>query len=272
MKQLLTFFLFFFSLILYGQEYHFTDNEIKIKLDSIKKEGNLLFSLENASWHSTDITRENKKIRELVGGYLTYKTKNDTVKTIFLNKEGNKVLVEYSFINNSKKPSKQNQNIRDLNADEIDLKNVREKVISQLSDPKYEVGAPEGFKLNLISIPFGDKYKTYIITGASEAGVIPFGNDYLFISDKEGKIIENKKFHSRLIPTYSSSGNMGEVTISTHSHLKSNPFISATDICTFKLYAPFTKLEKFSVYSPALSTYFEYNFKTDTLEKVKSPL
>ncbi len=272
MKQLFTILLLFFSFVIYSQEYNFTDSEIKVKLDSIKKEGNLLYSLENASWHSTDIARENKKINNLVGQYLTYKTKSDTVKTVFLDKLGSKVLVEYSFINNSKKPSKQNLSIRNLTTDEIELKNVREKIISQLSDPKYEVGVPENFSLNLITIPFADKYKTYIITGATESGVIPFGNDYLFITDKNGQIIDNKKFHSRLIPTYSSSQNMGEVTMSTHSHLKTNPFISATDICTFKLYAPFTKLEKFSVYSPALKTYFEYNTKKDTLEKVKSPL
>src|SRR5690606_29256656 len=98
----------------------------------------------------------------------------------------------------------------------------REKLIPQLSNPKYEVGAPQGFSLNLIILPYGTKYKTYIITGATETGVIPFGNDYLFISDSDGTILENKKFHSRLIPTYTSSKEMGEITKTTHSHLKSN--------------------------------------------------
>ncbi|QOW08940.1 hypothetical protein Q73A0000_00545 [Kaistella flava (ex Peng et al. 2021)] len=158
-----------------------------------------------------------------------------------------------------------------MNVLENDLTNVREKLISQLSNPKYEIEVPQGFSLNLITIPFNKNFKTYLITGANESGVIPFGNDYLFITDKDGIILEEQKFHSRLIPQYTSSVN-GEMTMSTHSHLKTNPFISATDICTFKLYASFTKLEKFFVYSPALQTYFEYNIKKDTLKKIKSPL
>lgn len=271
MKNILAIVLLFATTIVFGQELNISDKEIQVKLDSIKAEGNLLYSLENASWNSTDIIRENNNLRDITGAYLTYKDKEST-KTVFLNREGNKVLAEYTFNENSKKPSKKIETERDLLPQENQLKKVRENIISQLSDPKYEVGAPEGFSLNLVTIPFGEKFKTYIITGAQETGVIPFGNDYLFVSDKDGKIIEHKKFHSRLIPTYTSLTNSGEVTMSTHSHLRTNPFISATDICTFKLYAPFTKLEAFSVYSPALKTYFEYNYKKDTLKKVKSPL
>jgi len=270
MKQLFSVLVFFTSILVYCQDYNFTNEEIKTKLDSIKKEGDLLYSLENASWHSTDFIRENKKVNKITGEYLTYKATNDTVKTIFLNKEGNKVIVEYSFVNNSNKPVREKFNIRSLTNDELNLKNVREKLISQLSNPKYEVGVPQGFSLNLIILPYEKKYKVYIITGAAEKGVIPFGNDYLFISDSDGKIIENKKFHSRLIPTYTSSNEMGKITKSMHSHLKSNPFISATDICTFKLYSRFTNLESFSVYSPSLKTYFEYNVKDDSLKKSRT--
>lgn len=194
------------------------------------------------------------------------------MKTVFLNVGDSQVIGEYSYLNDAKIPSKVDYNIRNLKPNEKDLLLVRKQIISQLSEPKYEVGVPEGYSLNIVIIPFGEKYKTYLLTGAAENNVIPFGNDYLFISDKSGKILDHKKFHSRLIPTVTTDGNGGIITRSSHSHLKTNPFISATDICTFKLYAPFSKLEKFTVYSPALSTYFEYNLKKDTLEKVKSPL
>ena len=270
MKKNFTFILFLLSIVIFAQDITLTDSEIKLKLDSIKQEGDLLFSLENASWHSTDLKKTNKKIKNFAGEYLTYKS-NDTIKTVFFNKTGNKVIAEYYFLNNYKKPVDQLFEERNLKNSEHLLKNVRDKINPQLSDPKYQVAAPSGFNLNMIVIPFNDKYKTYLITGASEANVIPFGNDYLFISDKDGKILENKKFHSRLIPTFTSMENGGNITMSTHSHLKTSPFISATDICTFKLYAPFTKLEKFSVYSPALKTYFQYDIKKDIIEKVKSP-
>lgn len=269
MKQITLLILIFTTILTFGQDVQYSDKEIQQKLDSIKAEGNLLFSLENASWNSSDLLQENKKLQSISGPYLTYKN-NDTVKTVYLNKEQNLVIAEYSFINNSKKPIREDFLTRALLEHESDLKKVRDKIISQLSDPKYEVGVPEGFSLNIIIIPFNEKYKTYIIAGASEAGVIPFGNDYLFISDKDGNIIANKRFHSRLIPVFT-SGENGTLTMATHSHLRTTPFISATDICTFRLYAPFSKLEEFSVYSPALQTYMKYNYKKDTLEKTKKP-
>lgn len=268
MKKIISLFLIFGSLFIFGQDVKFTDTEIQQKLDSIKTEGNILFSLENSSWHSTDLAQDNKKIKEKLGGYLTYKT-NDTIKTIFLNKDQNSIIAEYSFKNDSKKPIKENLTQRNLNSIEISLNNVRSKLISQLSDPKYEVGIPEGFNLNIITIPFNENYKNYIITGASQNNIIPFGNDYLFITDKDGNIISNKKFHSRLIPTMTAIPYGTTITESTHSHLRTNPFISATDICTFKLYAPFTKMEEFSVYSPALGCYMKYNYKKDTIGKSK---
>ncbi|MCE3076371.1 hypothetical protein [Chryseobacterium gwangjuense] len=268
MKKIISLFLIFGSLFIFGQDVKFSDVEIQQKLDSIKAEGNLLFSLENASWHSTDLAQENKKIKEKLGGYLTYKT-NDTIKTVFLNKDQKLIIAEYSFKNDSKKPVKENFTQRNLNPIETSLNNVRSKLISQLSDPKYGVGVPEGFNLNIITIPFNENFKNYIITGASQNNIIPFGNDYLFITDKEGNITSNKKFHSRLIPTMTVMQEGGTVTESIHSHLKTNPFISATDICTFKLYTSFTKMEEFSVYSPALGCYMKYNYKKDTISKSK---
>lgn len=270
MKQTISLFLFFICAIIFAQENTYSDQEFQQKLDSIKAEGDLLYSLESASWNSSDLLHKNKKVRDIAGNYLTYKN-NDTVKTVFLNIDQNLVVAEYSFKNNLKKAVKENFGPRKLSNMEVDLRNVRTKIISQLSDPKYEVGAPEGFTLNMITIPFNEGYKTYLIPGTSQSGIIPFGNDYLFYSDKEGVISSSKRFHSRLIPTMTAMANGGKVTMTTHSHLKTTPFISATDICTFKLYAPLTPVEEFSVYSSALGGYMKYNYKKDTLEKTTKP-
>lgn len=166
MKRIISLTFILVSSLFLAQNTKYTDAEIKKKLDSIKAEGNLLFSLENSSWQSTDLARENKKINENFGGYLTYKS-NDTVKTVILHKDKNLVIAEYSFTNNSKKPVKENLSQRNLNSNENNLKNIRSKVISQLSDPKYEVGVPNGFNLNIITIPFEESYKNYVITGSS---------------------------------------------------------------------------------------------------------
>ncbi|MBP2616518.1 hypothetical protein [Chryseobacterium jejuense] len=270
MKQIIKFFFIFIPAITFAQDLKYSEKDLQHKLDSIKTEAHLLFSHENASWHAGDLANSNPKLRENMGSYLTYQSK-DIMKTVFLNKDQSKIIAEYDFKNNQKSPVKESFTQRELNDTESSLKNIHSVVIPQLSDPKYEVALPQGYSLNMILIPFNENYKIYLISGTSQSGIIPFGNDYLFVSDKKGNIISNQKIHSRLVPAQASMGDGNIATMVTHSHLKTNPFISATDICTFKLYAPLTKLEEFSVYSPALGTYMKYNYKTDTIEVVKKP-
>lgn len=99
--------------------------------------------------------------------------------------------------------------------------------------------------------------------GTRESGVIPFGNDYLFWSDAEGNITDWKKFHSNIIPIYAKGPNGEKVTSSCHSHLPTTPYITATDICTFRLYGELCELEEFSV---SASGNFKYNLKTNKIE------
>jgi hypothetical protein len=113
-----------------------------------------------------------------------------------------------------------------------------------------------------------DYYKLYIIMGTKESGVIPFGNDYLFKANSKGIITDWIKFHSRIIPAECYGPNGEEVTMSMHSHLKTVPYITPTDICTFRLYAPFCSIEEFSVYSPALKKTFKYILESNTIEIV----
>lgn len=271
MKKLALLSVFFCFNFIFCQEKTYSDQEIKQKLDSIKSEADLLFSLENAAWHSTDLLKENSQAQDKASNYLTYK-KNDSVKAVFLNKAKNKIVAEYVFKNDNKEPVKSLFSERNLYDFETDLNKIRTKIIEQLSDPKYQIGTYEGFNLNIIIIPDNlGKYKTYLISGTSSNGIIPFGNDYLIVSDKTGLILEHKKFHSRLIPTQNPP-NGGTITMATHSHLRTNPFMSATDICTFRLYAPFfPSLKEFSVYSPALSMYMIYNIEKDMITIDKKP-
>ncbi len=121
MKQLFTFCILLTSVFILSQEYNWSEKEIKFKLDSIKQEGNLLYSLENASWKSTDIVRDDLDLQEMVGDYLTYQ-KSDTVKTVFLNLDKNQVIAEFSYLNNSKNPVKDSYIDRNLNAMEMKLR------------------------------------------------------------------------------------------------------------------------------------------------------
>lgn len=169
MKRIVTLLFIGMSIGISSQENKYSDKEFQQKLDSIKAEGNLLYSHEIASWNSGDLVSTNKKLHEIAQNYLTYKS-SDTVKTVFLNKDQSLIVAEYSFKNSQKKPVKESFQQRKLNQIELNTNKIRSTVISQLSDPKYEVGAPEGYNLNLIIIPINDNYKVYLIPAPLNQG------------------------------------------------------------------------------------------------------
>lgn len=77
-------------------------------------------------------------------------------------------------------------------------------------------------------------YRMYILMGTTQPDLIPFGNDFMVETDEKGTINKWQKYHSRLIPAQSTT-NQGHTVISAiHTHLKSTPLITATDICTFR--------------------------------------
>jgi len=262
-------FLFSVSFICsYGQDIQYTNDELNLKLDSIMKEANLLYRYERSSWVSTDLAMANNKLKENFGGFLTYKNK-DSIKTIILDKEQKICIAEFIFTDDLKKPTNEIVSERKLTQQETKLHEIKNAMIEDLSDPKYEITVPEGFSFNLILIPENDGYKLYIITGTSQTNVIPFGNDYLFYTNKKGIIQSWKKFHSRLIPQNTTAPNGGKVVQAMHSHLRTTPLISATDICTFKLYGGLYDINEFSVYSPALGKSLKYNLAKDKIEIIE---
>ena len=252
-----------FSSIMFAQTIEMSENELKTQLDSVLVEGNLLYKHEKAAWISTDLAQENKTVKKDYGGFFAYEEQGE-IRVIILGKKSQNCIAEYSFESNFSKPKSVKTESRDLSDKEKDLLEVREKIVKNLSDKKYEVTVPDGYSPNLILLPFAEKYKLYIIMGTSQKDVIPFGNDYLFIADKNGKIESWQKFHSRIIPGYTKM-NGNKVTSLTHSHLRTTPLMTATDICTFMLYAPLYDIDAFSVYSPALGKYMTYSLKDNEI-------
>ncbi|MBK7712557.1 MAG: hypothetical protein IPJ37_17530 [Bacteroidales bacterium] len=149
---------------------------------------------------------------------------------------------------------------------EQELLDIKIKIINHLSDKKYEIGFPQNFNPNFVLVKEKEEFKLYILMGTPESGVVPFGNDYLFWADSKGAITNWKKFHSRMIPAQSKGPNGEKVVSAIHSHLKTTPYITATDICTFRLYGELCEMDEFSVYSPAIGKYFKYRLKENKIE------
>lgn len=252
-----------FAGVLFAQQIEMSDTELKIQLDSVLAEGNLLYKYEKAAWISTDLARENETLKKDRGGYFVYQVK-DEIRVLILGKKNKNCIAEYSFESDFNSPKSVKIESRELSHQEKELIKVKENILDQLFDQKYEVTIPEGYNPNLILLPFAEKYKLYFIMGTSQLDVIPFGNDYLFIADKDGKIESWKKFHSSIIPG-NTTYNGYKVTEMTHSHLKTTPLMTATDICTFMLYAPLYEIDAFSVYSGAIGKYMKYSLKENKI-------
>lgn len=241
-----------------------TQEQIKVKIDSILQEGNLLYNHEKAAWISTDKASANKDIRNQIAKSLAYQ-EGDSIKVIILNKE-NKCIYDLSYFGDISIPTHESITLRDLTPKEDKLLSIRDKIVKGIVDQKIEIESYQDFGLNLILLPYGTDYKLYIITGANKSQIIPFGNDYLIIADENGMIKSWKKFHSRLIALSTVTPNGDPVISTIHSHLRSEPFISATDICTFKLYGSLCGQNEFKVYSPELGVYFKYKLAENQIE------
>ncbi|WP_243345508.1 hypothetical protein [Parabacteroides sp. FAFU027] len=264
MKNIIILLLAMTSQLCYGQT-SFTDQEIKQKTDSILQEGTKLYQFERAAWVSTDLFHERGDLKEVAVNYLVYQT-NDTVRTIFYDKAKKQSVIEYFFYKTFDAPVLTRKHIRELTFKENQLIDARNKIIEQIIKEKYPVGAPQGYTLNNQIIPNGKEFKLYFVTGTSQNNIIPLGNDYIFHADESAKILSWKRFHSRLLPLPSKGEDGSAVKGLIHSHLVAEPFISATDICTFKLYGQLYGLKNFSVLSTALSKIFTFDIDENKIE------
>lgn len=242
------------------------EENLKFKLDSIIAEADLMFKYEKSVWNSTDLLMADKKLKKNYGGYVVSHS-GDSVFVTYLDKNRNESIARYAYIStNFNNPIIASLELSPLSILEKELLDIKIKMINLLSDRKYNVTIPQDFTPNFVLIKEKGVFKLYIIMGTSESGIIPFGNDYLFLADSQGNITNWKKFHSRMIPAQSKGPNGEKVVSSIHSHLKTTPYITATDICTFRLYGEFCDLEEFMVLCTATDKYYKYSLKTNKIE------
>ena len=263
MRKIVLLFCLFIHIMVYGQ-LKLSKEEIKQKNDSILAEGDLLYRYEKAAWVSTDLAMSLKDIKENFGGYLIYRSE-DSIKAIILGKDHATCIYDMTFFGDPTNPFRESFENRKLNDTEEELQSIKTKMVNESLQPAYQVVCTEGYSLVIELIPFESGYKLYVLTGTSKRDIIPMGNDYVFFADNEGEITSWRKFHSVLIPAKTKIQDQKVMSI-IHTHLISEPFITATDICTFRLYAGFYGLKQFKVLSTALSKCFTYDAVRNSIE------
>lgn len=213
--------------------------------DSITIEADILYKSEWASWYGTDIFSEKCPARrQRAGGYISYDTGKGLTNVFFSNDAEPKILSTISFgydynSNNYKIDTAD----RAFTIQEKELYTIRQTVIADIyKDTIYK--HYKNASINPVPIITKNSKKVYVLSGTSTNGVVIFGNDYLVTFDKYNKIVNKKKIHRSIIPVeHKKPGAEGsQIDVGTmHTHLpETGDFITATDICTFRLYEKLT--------------------------------
>ncbi|PJJ79934.1 hypothetical protein [Mucilaginibacter auburnensis] len=208
--------------------------------DSIRAEAEVLYRSEFASWHGTDIFKEKcgSKLKQ-AGGYLSYDNGTNLINVFYSAQANTTVLATISF-NYDFNPGnyKLDTTERVMNSNESALYKIRAAAIADMrKDTLYKLY--NNTSLNPIPLVNKGKKMVYILTGPSVNGVVIFGNDYLLNFDDNNNITSKKTLHKNIIPIYTNTPDSKTTVAQMHTHLpETGDFITATDICTLRLYKP----------------------------------
>ncbi|MGN6639970.1 MAG: hypothetical protein ACTHJ8_13750 [Mucilaginibacter sp.] len=212
------------------------ENRLKRIADSINAEGETLYHSEWASGHGTQIFASRFAGKKLLsGGYFSYESKKG-MTTIFFSKNDNPVVIATVKFDDGLDSSKYSIDTTTRKFTEIEKEfyTIRSKAAQAvLNDTLFKFY--QNTSLNLVPIIKNGAKKVYVITAQTSPDEVLLGNDYLINFNKDNDIVNKVKLHNNLIPL----GNGGKEAIkaSAHQHLgETSPFITATDICAFKLW------------------------------------
>lgn len=209
----------------------------------ILAEGTRLYKSEMASWYGTDIFLSKfPDRRQKAGGYFSYLKDEKAVCVFFSNDETPRIIGSFSFdstydINTAIVEDQE----RELTIQERDLLVIRQAAIKEFrSDTLFK--AYKDMNPNFIPLNDEKGKRVYILTGPEKPGIVVFGNDYLLTFNKDNELKNKKRLHKNIIPIEYGKKD-GQLIITTmHSHLpETGDIITATDICTLKLYSKYAR-------------------------------
>ena len=211
-------------------------NVLRHVADSIYAEGETLYRSEWASGHSTQIFASSFGEKKLLsGGYFSYETKKE-MTTIFFSKNEDPVVLATVKFDHGLDSSKYSidTTTRKFTESEKEFYTIRSNAAQAVvNDTLFKFY--QHTSLNLVPIINNRTKKVYIITAQTAPDEVLLGNDYLINFDKDNHIIKKTKLHNNLIPL--ATGGKDAIKASSHQHLgETSPFITATDICAFKLW------------------------------------
>lgn len=185
-----------------------------------------------------------------VGGYFSYLANSKAVCVFFSQGDKPKIIGTFTF------DSTYNVNTatvdgaeRELTKQEFDLLTIRQSALAEYQADtlfkRYKDMSP-----NFIPLDDEKGKRVYVLTGPQKQGVVVFGNDYLLTYDKDNKLKSKRRLHKNIIPTEYGKKDGKVVIGAMHTHLpETGDIITATDICTLRLYEKYAQWGQYLVFS-----------------------
>ena len=234
MKKLIT----LITLFMLIQDATAQKSKLKQIADSIAAEGEVLYRSEWASGQSTQIFTANfSEKKSLSGGYFSYEGKKGMTTVFFSKDEDPSVLATVKFDHGLDSSKYSIDTVtRIFTENEKAFYTIRAKAAKAvLSDTLFRTY--DHTSLNLVPIIKNGTKRVYVITAQTAPNEVLLGNDYLINFDTGNNIIKQTKLHNNLIPL--GTGGEDAIKASSHQHLgETSPFVTATDVCAFKLWKP----------------------------------
>jgi len=234
----------FSALITVAQDYSIND--------SITEEGNRLYRSELTSWLGTDVFLQNfKGIEKIIGGYFSYEDRNRYTCVFFGKGAEPQVIGTVTFDTTFNTQTAQAKEVtRAFTTLEKRYFDLRKTALIQVSNDTMFKNY-ENTRLNLVPLVSAGENRVYVLTGTSMSGVVLLGNDYLLRYSPSNQLLTKTALHNNILPLQTNEEEEGkEVMGSMHTHIgNTSEYITATDICTLRLYGRFTKWKQHIVIS-----------------------
>ncbi|MCE3283353.1 MAG: hypothetical protein K0Q66_2090 [Chitinophagaceae bacterium] len=219
-------------------------------VDSIIREGQLLYRLEMASWTGTEIFFKKYQSPDQPVGYFSYEYNHRVHCVFFYEDTAPKVLATISFDTSfSTATARADFRERNFSQYEMNVHYIRELARAEIEKDTL-FNYYENTSFSLVPVVDSNTRKVYIFTAPDVKGVAIFGNDYLLQFNKADSLLDKKALHVDFIPVEFGKDTDPEAIETFHLHdQQAGKWISPTDVCTLMLYRRFSKWKQHVVIS-----------------------
>lgn len=221
--------------------------QIDPAVDSILREGKMLYRLETAAWNGSDLYRKYfPDLLQQTAGYITYRDGENTRCIFYSEGAPSRVLSDIIFdqtFNTFTADIDSTQRL--LSTQELALANLRQKALQQMKNDTLFKSYPQA-TFNLIPVIENHRKRVYILTIPETDSVVLMGNDYLIEFGDDDVAKAKRAFHQGIYRFHYKPGD--EVSLHNHDAL-SGRYITATDICILMLYERYTPWKQHVVVS-----------------------